>query len=499
MFLYISSILSHSIAISLTIISIVSPVRLDQDYETPSSIKPQLQNLYGSLQTEPLAYYRNISGFFWGGWNATDLNQNASIPSTSLHYFEREDSNSSTPEIPSPPPLNSSELLKMHRGTYPWFNKEGGRTFFDINEEHIMPGNVSVIRGSLSLQSNTTLSQKVDFDVDGLHFLSYGSLYLMAFPRESPDATDPRGILGMIPSSLTNLTVSALNKSMETRIQRLNQQLLSGTENESGDSDGSSTEPLQNCTLQIYGHLTSVGGLDLIPFMDQVEHELRHPNGATFSSPIPPLQLSSVIYSPDCKFSLDSPLNRGLRSDAHQQKVVRYALVLLAVQLFQSYLITRQMDKTRTPSALAKVSYLTFVFQGVLDFFSAISHLAMGVVLQNSASMPLVSAQVARSGMDYYLVEKNGVRLELDRLLNLRLPPKASSLTPVKTNNSFSIFPSSTHSDCCRFCKHDAMLSIPSSLRSRDSQRHLGRDDTSSTSFSSSPRRGSSPCSCNRC
>lgn len=98
-----------------------------------------------------------------------------------------------------------------------------------------------------------------------------------------------------------------------------------------------------------------------------------------------------MIYSPDCKLLIAALNAKGLTNASHRNKIIRYGITLIFIQLFQCYLITRQMDSTRTPSALAKVSYVTFILQGVLDFFTAIGHLAIGVVLENQASMTLVS------------------------------------------------------------------------------------------------------------
>jgi len=140
----------------------------------------------------------------------------------------------------------------------------------DVNEEYVLPGNVSVIRGSLNLQSNSSAATKVEFDLDGLHFVEFGSLYLMGYPRESKFATDPRGILGMVPQTLTNLTVEALNKSLETRISRLTAQLGSGVEEDSSRSEDD-PELVQNCTLQIYGKLLQAGNTSYLPLLDQME------------------------------------------------------------------------------------------------------------------------------------------------------------------------------------------------------------------------------------
>lgn len=54
------------------------------------------------------------------------------------------------------------------------------------------------------------------------------------------------------------------------------------------------------------------------------------------------------------------------------------------------WLLVRQMESTRTPSTLAKVSLWTIVLMGISDTWIFSAHLAIGIYSDNKTSLPLL-------------------------------------------------------------------------------------------------------------
>lgn len=54
------------------------------------------------------------------------------------------------------------------------------------------------------------------------------------------------------------------------------------------------------------------------------------------------------------------------------------------------WLLVRQMEHTRTPSTLAKVSMWTIVLMGISDTWIFSAHLAIGIYSDNKTSLPLL-------------------------------------------------------------------------------------------------------------
>ena len=61
-----------------------------------------------------------------------------------------------------------------------------------------------------------------------------------------------------------------------------------------------------------------------------------------------------------------------------------------ASQLLVLLLLIRQMESTRTPSTLAKVSVWTIVMMGISDSWVFSAHVVLGIVSDNQSSLPLL-------------------------------------------------------------------------------------------------------------
>ncbi|SPO42106.1 related to TUL1 - Golgi-localized RING-finger ubiquitin ligase [Pseudozyma flocculosa] len=362
-------------------------------YDT-DAIAPHVSSLPMPLDLatpDGAAYYRNLSGFYRGHWAGSSLDTPASA--ATQHKHETAASLLAT----SP---NASQALIDDRGHFDWFapKTSRGRLNFNLNQEHTLPGLVSVLRGSLSLEASPSSSSptfktsEVDFDLLGLHFLPTGALFLLASPEELDRPTDIRDVLAMIPKHETsiNLTVTALEADFDQRIQRLQDIIDSGTYDASSGSDTPSPATSHNCSLHIYAKLRPAGRQDQIDLVETLELEHEHPTGISTISAAP-LALSAIAYSPQCQLLLSSDDIDGLTKVRLWRKAVTYALVYFAVLVVQARLLVQQMEATRTPSGLAKVSYRTWGLQSMLDAYIGLAHLSVGIALNNDTTVPLLA------------------------------------------------------------------------------------------------------------
>jgi hypothetical protein len=111
--------------------------------------------------------------------------------------------------------------------------------------------------------------------------------------------------------------------------------------------------------------------------MQAIESELESPEGAPLPK-APDLQMSAVIYSPDCGFFLqtkgppDFPPGasqhlRGTKKEVHIHTVKSWLLVYALVVLAQVYILKNQLRESYTPSTMARVSFGTASIIVIVD------------------------------------------------------------------------------------------------------------------------------------
>jgi len=145
--------------------------------------------------------------------------------------------------------------------------------------------------------------------------------------------------------------------------------------------------PLDADILQVQPSLT--GPENIIKAIHDVENELRFPQGTPHRA-TPRLQMSAVLYSPDCAFFLESkgpPTHAptdgehllGVKQEVFLHNVSTWLLGLALVIFGQLQLLKLQMRETSTPSTLGRVSFYT----------GSIMLLADGIIFAGSAAWSL--------------------------------------------------------------------------------------------------------------
>ncbi|KUI52698.1 DSC E3 ubiquitin ligase complex subunit 1 [Cytospora mali] len=123
--------------------------------------------------------------------------------------------------------------------------------------------------------------------------------------------------------------------------------------------------------------MTPGGGPGMRDVVKEIEDELRYPTGAPMPH-VPELQMSAVIYSPDCAYFLESkgpphfPPAQGNHLLGFKEEVwiydVNFYLLLMAAIVFaQVHLLKLQMRESYTPSTLGRISFWTIIIMVLAD------------------------------------------------------------------------------------------------------------------------------------
>ncbi|KAI6319805.1 hypothetical protein MCOR34_003160 [Pyricularia oryzae] len=122
----------------------------------------------------------------------------------------------------------------------------------------------------------------------------------------------------------------------------------------------------------------------------RIEDELRFPSGAPLPRRVPDLQMSAVVYSPDCAYFLQTkgppafaPADGrhlvGLKEEVYTYSTKLYLLAFAGLMFAQVQLLKMQMRESSTPSTIARVSFWTTSMMVVVDgiVFGASSFLSL--------------------------------------------------------------------------------------------------------------------------
>ena len=166
---------------------------------------------------------------------------------------------------------------------------------------------------------------------------------------------------------------------------------------------------------------------DLPSEMNDIESELRFPNGAPIFEP-PPLQLSMMIFSPDCGFMLESkgpPAYspdvgqhlRGLKQEVFVDHVKHWSLIWGVALFGQVLLIRAQMKESSTPSTLSRISHYS------VGMMLAADSLLFGCLMLLAASAPAVFPTATLAAFAVSLSLGMGVRFLAD-VYNVQEPER---------------------------------------------------------------------------
>ena len=309
---------------------------------------PRLDRALRDMELEAHPFYPNVSGFYHGhlsAWNTSRLSWDQ----------------------------------VQERGLAEWNNTVIQPYFraYGVTDQ------ASHIRGGFSLPVPWINGSLDDTDIQlvGVHDIRHGMLYLVGMPVTAKAVLDIRNVLAMIPetqAAFRHDAGKACLNDINMRIQRIDEAMTSPYTISIPDPDPSASS---NCTMQLYAKL-SPEDLDQRE-LNTIEHELREPSGIV-TRPAPRLHMKVLGISTRCGMYLETDSMVGISRAQYWSDVRYYIAGMICVLLMQLVLMTREMERTQTHTAISRISGLSMFIHSLFDACMSLAHFILGLALPGS-------------------------------------------------------------------------------------------------------------------
>ncbi|KEP50684.1 putative RING finger protein [Rhizoctonia solani 123E] len=220
----------------------------------------------------------------------------------------------------------------------------------------------------------------VNYQLDGIHFFEDGLIYGLMEPRGlEPDL---RQLIPLVPTPRQNATSYAIKDEIDRQIRVLQDRIKSPGGGQAEDKNSITT-----CSFQLYGQIKAAEFP--VYLMQELESETEDPTGIRTVSR-PPLKISGLILSPDCAVALTFDDAVGMQATIFWRKATLYSFVAAICYFIILKLIVRQMETSRTPASVAKISRWTFALQAIADAYSFVGHVTVGIVSESRSSLSII-------------------------------------------------------------------------------------------------------------
>ncbi|XWW96793.1 hypothetical protein V2A60_004773 [Cordyceps javanica] len=252
-------------------------------------------------------------------------------------------------------------------------------------------GLIRNVKGALSVEDTTGSQSTWEMRLWGVHWPRQGVI-LMTTTSEKFE-----GIFGLphltpgpdfFQSSKALLT-KRLNKVLETKERNIYTDQTVPWSSEIQSNPQFLLSPAPQCEFILYaqvhppdrdrlrGGAAAKDNLDMARLIGAIEDELVSPQGAPVGH-IPKLRMSTVVYSPDCAFFLESKgppefppgaANHieGVKAEVQTHRIKTWLLIFACVVFGQVFLLKNQMKETFTPSTMGRVSFGTVSAMVMVD------------------------------------------------------------------------------------------------------------------------------------
>ncbi|KAG4300738.1 hypothetical protein PCK1_003167 [Pneumocystis canis] len=337
------------------------------DTIVPNIILEKKRLLFSKGINEKENLYHNITGYVHGEWHRFFAHPNNTLIPKYAEYF--------------------TKLLSYNKG------------LLSIVFEEFMLGGNKITDATLSIQDKTgNLYENVN--LKGIHFEDDGSLILTSSSYKFPS---------LITIPLFTFNNYTFHKSLTSITQILEQQIKQLQDNMHKNKKIQIPNDNNNeyCEFVVYLQLLPIHN-NKEPELKKIEKELQTPNGLPYSL-IPPIILSGIIMSPDCKFSLDFNNIIGVKKEKYYTDINKIAFWQNLLIIIQIYLLIKQMNETSTPSSISKISFWSIWIQASLDGYTCIIFLSTSIshnsIFLSSITTSFLSfTLVAIFGMRYLLI-----------------------------------------------------------------------------------------------
>ncbi|KIY62720.1 hypothetical protein CYLTODRAFT_426698 [Cylindrobasidium torrendii FP15055 ss-10] len=225
--------------------------------------------------------------------------------------------------------------------------------------------------------------EDLNFEFEGVHFISNGSIYGFAEPYNRP--IDLRLLPSLVPKDYMNDTAKMVQPILASRIKKLKQLIDEGVIEA---DDTTFDNRLTTCPFTVFAQLAP----SHIPKfrMDALEEEMQHPTGAPVVK-APKMHLKGVLMSKECGLVLEIKDAKGQRSFTFYRKVTAYAGTAGVAYLILLYLLSKQMERSRTPAGLSRASRWMFFTQATIDAVSFAGHVTFAIIAEGKPSISLTA------------------------------------------------------------------------------------------------------------
>ncbi|RDA86598.1 hypothetical protein CP532_6015 [Ophiocordyceps camponoti-leonardi (nom. inval.)] len=274
---------------------------------------------------------------------------------------------------------------------------EANRTVvrYDDMDPDTMPlsgGSIRDIKGAVIIEDLDGSGQSWDMRLYGVYWPRQG---VVLMTTTSEKFAGIFGLPHLAPSP--NFFLSSqmmLNNTLESVISRKQRNIKTDRNIPWNSNVGSplyTAYPSPSCELIMYAQVLPPLERDMDGMVGSeerlraIEAEVERPINTAVSG-IPLLELSVIMYSPDCAFFLETkgppdflPTKRshlvGWKATAHATRVKRSISTFAVVVFGQVYLFKRQIQETFTPSNIARISFWTVSAMTIVDGMAFIAAL----------------------------------------------------------------------------------------------------------------------------
>ncbi|KAF5362087.1 hypothetical protein D9756_002441 [Leucocoprinus leucothites] len=228
---------------------------------------------------------------------------------------------------------------------------------------------------------NTQETMRLEFD--GVHLLSQGSIVGLVEPFGQP--LDIRLLPSIVPQDRKNETAKIIAPELEHRITKLKNMIDDGLI----DSEPSNEDtPKSQCPFTFYAQFRPVPIPDHL--MQELESEIQHPTGISTVKP-PKMVLNAVLLSKKCGILYEIHSTQGLRSQAFFSKITTYGGLSALAYFVTLVVFSRQVERSRTPSGITRVSRWTFLANATIDAVCFAGHITFAILAEGRASLALMA------------------------------------------------------------------------------------------------------------
>ncbi|ODN80188.1 hypothetical protein L198_07845 [Cryptococcus wingfieldii CBS 7118] len=344
-------------------------------------------------------FYTNITGFYRGATIHPLSLSSLSSPNSSLSSFWQ--GSTIPPAINHTASWNETRAEAM-RGSWDWASTV--RWDMSLRERNISKPigdewkskedveytDWNWVKGSFTLTSrppnqvSTLNDETIIYDFYGLHHLPNGTYNLYALPvGMRPDVRRLPGLWGEgkngVQGSVGNVTRGILLREMEREVGNQENAFVLGNMKPDDISE------ITTCPLLI--------SLTLPPLpphwkaeIDAYDRELVNPTGLLASMNRPPGYwqtlpgLGGVVVADQCGWALGIEGGKGVPVGEFWRDGVTYSAFATLTQLLLLTLLIHQMESTRTPSTLSKVSLWTIIIMSIADSYVFSIHVVLGIL-----------------------------------------------------------------------------------------------------------------------